>query len=98
MISENHAAKKTNHTKMSPRHAVLLERRLGSCKKVIPQLGSYAEPGAKYYFDNGSNVDNMLKDKKLNFDFQFVLRCSIGKQYSQGRVVVGCHGFHVFGS
>ena len=46
---------------------------------VIPQLGIYAEPGAKYYFDNGSHIDNVFKDKKLNFNFQFGLRWNIGK-------------------
>nr|WP_294726929.1 outer membrane beta-barrel protein [Prevotella sp.] len=52
---------------------------LGVQFDVIPQLGIYAEPGAKYYFDNGSNIDNVFKDKKLNFNFQFGLRWKIGK-------------------
>ena len=63
----------------------------------IPQLGICAEPGAKYHLDNGSNVDNVLKDKKPNFNFLFGLRWNIGKQCSRGRVVVECHYFHVFG-
>lgn len=52
---------------------------LGIQFDVIPQLGIYAEPGAKYYFDNGSHIDNVFKDKKLNFNFQFGLRWNIGK-------------------
>ena len=32
----------------------------------IPQLGVYVEPGMKYYFDNGSQIENIFKDKKLN--------------------------------
>lgn len=52
---------------------------LGILFDVIPQLGIYAEPGAKYYFDNGSHIDNVFKDKKLNFNFQFGLRWNIGK-------------------
>lgn len=52
---------------------------LGIQLDVIPQLGIYAEPGAKYYFDNGSHIDNVFKDKKLNFNFQFGLRWNIGK-------------------
>lgn len=52
---------------------------LGIQFDVIPQLGIYAEPGAKYYFDNGSHIDNVFKDKKLNFKFQFGLRWNIGK-------------------
>lgn len=45
----------------------------------IPQLGVYVEPGMKYYFDNGSQIENVFKDKKLNFNIQFGLRFNIGK-------------------
>lgn len=45
----------------------------------IPQLGVYVEPGMKYYFDNGSLIENIFKDKKLNFNIQFGLRFNIGK-------------------
>ena len=45
----------------------------------IPQLGVYAEPGMKYYFDNGSQIENIFKDKKLNFNIQFGLRFNVGK-------------------
>lgn len=39
----------------------------------------YAEPGTSYYFDNKSAVDNIYKDKKLNFSFNVGLRLNIGK-------------------
>lgn len=45
----------------------------------IPQLGVYVEPGMKYYFDNGSQIENIFKDKKLNFNILFGLRFNIGK-------------------
>ena len=45
----------------------------------IPQLGVYVEPGMKYYFDNGSQIENIFKDKKLNFNIQFDLRVNVGK-------------------
>lgn len=45
----------------------------------LPNLGIYIEPGAKYYIDNGSNVDNIFKDKKLNFSLQFGLRYGLNK-------------------
>ena len=45
----------------------------------IPQLGVYVEPGMKYYFDNGSQIENIFKDKKLNFNIQFGLRINVGK-------------------
>lgn len=45
----------------------------------IPQLGVYVEPGMKYYFDNGSQIENIFKGKKLNFNIQFGLRFNVGK-------------------
>ena len=45
----------------------------------IPQLGVYVEPGMKYYFDNGSQIENIFKDRKLNFNIQFGLRFNVGK-------------------
>lgn len=50
---------------------------LGAQFNIIPQLGIYVEPGAKYYFDNGSQIENTFKDKKLNFNLQFGLRWNI---------------------
>lgn len=50
---------------------------LGVQYDVIPQLGFYAEPGLKYYFDNGSNVQNFFKDKPLNFNLQLGLRLNL---------------------
>lgn len=50
---------------------------LGVQFDIIPQLGIYVEPGAKYYFDNGSQIENTFKDKKLNFNLQFGLRWNI---------------------
>lgn len=44
---------------------------------VIPQMGIYVEPGAKYYFDNGSQIENAFKDKKLNFSLQLGFRWNI---------------------
>ena len=40
----------------------------------IPLLGFYVEPGIKYYFDNGSNVQNYFKDKPLNLNVQLGFR------------------------
>ena len=44
---------------------------------VIPQLGIYVEPGLKYYFDNGSRVQNFFKDKPTNFNLQLGLRWNL---------------------
>lgn len=52
---------------------------VGILYDFIPQLGVYVEPGMKYYFDNGSQIENIFKDKKLNFNIQFGLRFNVGK-------------------
>ena len=50
---------------------------LGAQYNVTPQVGFYIEPGAKYYFDNGSEIENTFKDKKWNFNLQFGLRINL---------------------
>ena len=35
---------------------------LGAQYDITPKVGLYIEPGAKYYFDNGSHVENTFKD------------------------------------
>ena len=40
----------------------------------IDRLGVYVEPGIGYYFDDGSNVLTIYKDKPFNFNFQVGLR------------------------
>ena len=49
----------------------------GAQYDITPKVGLYIEPGAKYYFDNGSHVENTFKDKKLNFNLQFGLRFNL---------------------
>lgn len=50
---------------------------LGAQYDISPCVGLYIEPGAKYYFDNGSDIENTFKDKKLNFNLQFGLRFNL---------------------
>lgn len=50
---------------------------LGAQYDISPSVGLYIEPGAKYYFDNGSDVENTFKDKKLDFNLQFGLRFNL---------------------
>lgn len=40
-------------------------------------VGIYAEPGISYYFDNGSNVSTIYKDKPVNFNLNVGLRFTI---------------------
>ena len=44
---------------------------------ILLQLGLYAEPGVKYYFDNGSRLRNYFKDKPTSFNLQVGLRLNI---------------------
>jgi hypothetical protein len=44
---------------------------------VFPQVGIYAEPGVKYYFDNRSRVRNVFKETPLNFSVQVGLRINV---------------------
>lgn len=41
------------------------------------RLGVYAEPGVGYYFDNGSDVQTVYKDNKLNFNLNVGLRLTV---------------------
>lgn len=50
---------------------------LGAQYDISPSVGLYIEPGAKYYFDNGSDIENTFKNKKLNFNLQFGLRFNL---------------------
>ena len=50
---------------------------LGLQYDVVKQVGLYLEPGVKYYFDNGSEIENTFKDKKWNFNLQLGLRVNL---------------------
>lgn len=43
---------------------------------ITPWLGAYIEPGIRYYFDDGSSLDTIYKERPLNFDLTFGLRFS----------------------
>ncbi|MBQ7421134.1 MAG: PorT family protein [Prevotella sp.] len=43
----------------------------------IPQLGLYFEPNVKYYFDNGSAVENSFKDKPWSINLQLGVRWTV---------------------
>ena len=46
---------------------------------ILPQLGIYAEPGLRYYPDNGSEIKNYFKDKPTSWNLQFGIRLNLGK-------------------
>lgn len=52
---------------------------LGLQYNPLPQIGIYAEPGIRHYFDNGSKISNYFKDKPTSFSLQLGLRLSLMK-------------------
>lgn len=50
---------------------------LGVQLDITQALGIYAEPGVSYYFDNGSAVKTIYKDKPLNFSLNVGLRLTV---------------------
>ena len=54
-----------------------LQGALGVEYDVLPQIGIYVEPGIKYYFDNGSRVQNYFKDKPLGLNLQVGMRLNL---------------------
>lgn len=44
---------------------------------VLPQLGIYAEPGVRYYFNNHSKVETIFKEKPCNFNLQVGIRLDL---------------------
>lgn len=45
---------------------------------ITPAVGLYAEPGAAYYFDDGTSLQTTYKARPLNFYLRFGLRFSFG--------------------
>lgn len=45
--------------------------------RIVKGLSIYAEPGLSYYFDNGSSVRNIYKDKPLNFSLNLGMRWTV---------------------
>lgn len=52
---------------------------LGVEYDVLPQAGIYLEPGIRYYFDNGSQMQNFFKDQPFSWSLQFGIRLNMGK-------------------
>ena len=44
---------------------------------IVPQVGLYAEPGVRYYFDNRSIVENVFKTRPWAFNMQMGVRINV---------------------
>lgn len=47
---------------------------------VLPSAGIYVEPGVSYYFDDGSPLNTIYKDKPFNFNLNLGLRFTFGRK------------------
>lgn len=45
---------------------------------ITDKISVYAEPGVSYYFDDGTSLDTVYKDKPTNFNMDFGIRISFG--------------------
>lgn len=52
---------------------------IGAQYNVMPTVAVYAEPGVSYYFNDGSNVSTIYKEKPLNLNVNVGLRFTLGK-------------------
>lgn len=44
---------------------------------IVPQVGVYAEPGVRYYFNNDSGIQNIYKEHPCNFSLQVGMRYTL---------------------
>ncbi|MBQ8520109.1 MAG: outer membrane beta-barrel protein [Bacteroides sp.] len=56
-----------------------LQASVGVQYRLAGQLGIYAEPGVSYYFDDGSGVETIRKEKPFHFNLQVGLRLTLPK-------------------
>ena len=47
--------------------------------ELTPLVGLYAEPGVSYFFDDGSKVSTIYKEKPWNFNIQVGVRLNLGQ-------------------
>ena len=44
-----------------------------------PTVGIYAEPGLSYYFDDGTSLQSVYKQRPLNFNLNVGVRFTVGR-------------------
>lgn len=56
-----------------------LNAAMGVQFRLVNSVNIFAEPGISYYFDDGTDIETVYKDKPLNFNLNFGLRFTFGK-------------------
>ena len=77
--SDNTGMASVRETVKETRPQFSVNAAVGAEYSFADRVSIYAEPGSSYYFDNQSGIDNVYKDKKLNFSLNIGLRMNIGK-------------------
>ena len=77
---ENNTMKYTNTQDISSKPLqMLVNAGVGIQFDIIDNVGIYAEPGLSYYFDDGSALQTIYKEKPLNFNLNVGVRFKLSK-------------------
>lgn len=78
--AENNTMKYTNTQDISSKPLQMsVNAGVGIQFDFIDNVGIYAEPGLSYYFDDGSALQTIYKEKPLNFNLNVGVRFKLGK-------------------
>ena len=74
-------------SQITPTHTTIKEGRpvfstalsIGGEFRISKDVSAYIEPGISHHFNNGSNVENIYKDKPTNFNINMGVRINLNK-------------------
>ncbi|QUB69796.1 PorT family protein [Prevotella melaninogenica] len=74
-------------SQITPTHTTIKEGRpvfstalsIGGELRISKDVSAYIEPGISHHFNNGSNVENIYKDKPTNFNLNMGVRIDLNK-------------------
>ena len=74
-------------SQITPTHTTIKEGRpvfstalsIGGELRISKDVSAYIEPGISHHFNNGSNVENIYKDKPTNFNLNMGVRINLNK-------------------
>ena len=78
-VVDNHLESKQNDKISVDQLQWSLNSSVGVQYNFSSKIGLYAEPGASYYFKNGSEFETIYKEKPLNLSIRFGFRFSLNK-------------------
>lgn len=78
-VLDNNTAQTENENLEKKPFQFSLNATAGIQFNITDMIGVYAEPGVSYYFNDGTDIKTIYKDKPLNLNLNFGLRFTIGK-------------------